>query len=40
MYLSTLEVWRAGGSSQEQPAEELDNSRIEDDRGAMDYILN
>jgi hypothetical protein len=40
MYLSTLEAWRAGASSQEQRAEDLDNSRIEDDRGAVDYVLN
>jgi hypothetical protein len=40
MYLSTLEAWRAGASSQEQRAEDLDNSRIEDDRGVVNYILN
>jgi len=40
LYLSTLASWRAVYSSQEQRAEELDNSRIEDDRGAVDYVLN
>jgi hypothetical protein len=40
MYVSTLAVWRAVGSSQEQPAEELDISRIEEGRGSVGYILN